>query len=176
MIQAIKPILGFSAHSGTGKTTLIEKLIPQLKAVDIRIALIKHTHHQFDIDRPGKDSYRLRKAGAVQTLVASKNRWALMVETPQNSNEPDLSELIKQINFQSIDLLLVEGFKHEPIKKIALYRNNHSKNLDFLDDPNIIVVATDNHQIDTGHLPKLDINNIIEIRDFIVQYSTSHNA
>ena len=172
MIQSKKPILGFSAHSGTGKTTLIEKLIPQLLAANIRVALIKHTHHNFDIDQPGKDSYRLRKAGAVQTLVASKNRWALMVETPQQQDEPDLTQLIKQINSDNINLILVEGFKHEAINKIALHRKDHAQSLSFLSDPNIIAIATDDEALDSilkpeSSTPYLDINNIIEIADFI---------
>jgi len=175
MIQSKKPILGFSAHSGTGKTTLIEKLIPQLLENNIRIALIKHSHHDFDIDQPGKDSYRLRKAGAKQTIVASKNRWALMVETPQKKNEPDLSELISNIDYKNIDLILVEGFKHEAINKIALHRQNHAQSLSFLSDPNVIAIATDDETLVTPvtnnvPTPKLNINNIIEICDFISNY------
>jgi len=175
MIQSKKPILGFSAHSGTGKTTLIEKLIPQLLAANIRVALIKHTHHNFDIDAPGKDSYRLRKAGAAQTLVASKNRWALMVETPNEKDEPDLSELVNHINTDKIDLLLVEGFKHEAINKIALHRKDHAQSLSFLSDPNIIAIATDDKMLNStlNHEPSkqnLDINNVVEITDFIANY------
>ncbi|MFK5892081.1 MAG: molybdopterin-guanine dinucleotide biosynthesis protein B [Pseudomonadota bacterium] len=175
MIQSKKPILGFSAHSGTGKTTLIEKLIPELLAINIPIALIKHSHHQFDIDQPGKDSYRLRKAGAVQTLVASKNRWALMVETPNSSNEPNLADLVRQIDCKHIKLILVEGFKHESITKIALHRKSHKQDLSFLSDPNIIAIATDDQTLDTTlkhtHSKQmLDINNVIEIRDFIKQH------
>jgi molybdopterin-guanine dinucleotide biosynthesis adapter protein len=175
MLQSKKPILGFSAHSGTGKTTLIEKLIPQLLASNIRVALIKHSHHNFDIDTPGKDSYRLRKAGAAQTLVASKNRWALMVETPQKKNEPDLAELINQIDDKKIDLILVEGFKHEAINKIALHRKDHIQSLSFLSDPNIIAIATDDKRLNSTLKQQpakqnLDINNIIEIGDFISKY------
>lgn len=180
MIQSIKPILGFSAHSGTGKTTLIEKLIPQLLAFNIRVALIKHSHHNFDIDQPGKDSYRLRKAGAAQTLVASKKRWALMVETAQKKGEPDLAELIGKIDYKSIDLILVEGFKHEAINKIALHRKSHTRSLDFLSDPNIIAIATDDETLDltlkqeslkqNSPIQTLDINNIKEIGDFIAKY------
>jgi len=175
MIQSKKPILGFSAHSGTGKTTLIEKLIPQLLENNIRIALIKHSHHDFDIDQPGKDSYRLRKAGAKQTIVASKKRWALMVETPQEKSEPDLSELINQIDYNTIDLILVEGFKHEAINKIALHRKNHAQSLSFLSDPNVIAIATDDETLVTptkqnSSNPKLNINNIDEICHFISKY------
>jgi molybdopterin-guanine dinucleotide biosynthesis protein MobB len=183
MIQSKKPILGFSAHSGTGKTTLIEKLIPKLAEINIPIALIKHSHHQFDIDKPGKDSYRLRKAGAIQTLVASKNRWALMVETPNASNEPNLSDLISRIDCNNIELIVVEGFKHEAITKIALHRKGHSQDLNFLSDPDIIAIATDDDSLDLSLISdsldpnyskhKLDINNIDDIRDFIKHYIIS---
>ena len=117
------PLLGIAAYSGTGKTTLLEKLIPALRQSNMQIALVKHTHHEkFDIDQPGKDSYRLRKAGAEQVLVASAKRWALMVEHPaehiQKNPEPDLSSLLTHLDLEHIDLILVEGFKHEKISKI----------------------------------------------------------
>jgi molybdopterin-guanine dinucleotide biosynthesis protein MobB len=119
------PLLGFAAYSGTGKTTLLEQLIPELNQANIRVAMVKHTHHEkFDIDKPGKDSYRLRKAGAEQMLVASAKRWALMVEHPAQAtlNEPDLFELLPHLDLSKADLILVEGFKHENISKIELHR------------------------------------------------------
>ena len=108
-----KPVLGFAAFSGTGKTTLLEKLIPQLTEQGIRIGMLKHAHHEFDIDTPGKDSYRLRKAGARQMLIASSRRQALMIdfETPR---EPRLDELITRLDLENIDLVLVEGFILRP--------------------------------------------------------------
>ncbi len=121
------PLLGFAAFSGTGKTTLLEQLIPELNQANIHIAMVKHTHHEkFDIDKPGKDSYRLRKAGADQILVASANRWALMVEHSQayrkQHPEPELFNLLPHLNLKQADLILVEGFKHEQISKIELHR------------------------------------------------------
>ena len=118
------PVLGFAAFSGTGKTTLLEKLIPELNQVNIRVAMVKHTHHEkFDIDKPGKDSYRLRKAGAQQMLVASSRLWALMVQEPDPEKpEPVLSELLPHLDLDRVDLILVEGFKHENISKIEIHR------------------------------------------------------
>ena len=171
------PLLGFAAYSGTGKTTLLEQLIPALKQNNIHVALIKHTHHEkFDIDHPGKDSYRLRKAGADQILVASAKRWALMVEHPdkllQQKPEPNLSELLIHLDLDKIDLILVEGFKHEAISKIELHRPQLQKPILQPDDPNIIAIATDEQQIynfpsNKITCPILDLNNIDEISLFI---------
>jgi molybdopterin-guanine dinucleotide biosynthesis protein MobB len=163
-----KPVLGFAAFSGTGKTTLLEKLIPLLTAQDIRIAMVKHAHHAFDIDTPGKDSYRLRKAGAGQMLIASSQRQALMTEntTPQ---EPRLDELITRLDLDNIDLVLVEGFKQVPFPKIELHRQALGKTLLYPEDPDIIAVASD-HPADCGELPSLDINDTTAIAAFIVTW------
>ena len=171
------PLLGFAAYSGTGKTTLLEKLIPALRQFNIRVALIKHTHHEkFDIDKPGKDSYRLRKAGAEQVLVASAKRWALMVEHPeeyiQKHPEPELSTLLGQLKRDNIDLILVEGFKHEKISKIELHRPHLEKPLLYPHDPDIIAIASDVEQLENYYpeqiqCPTLDLNNIREIALFI---------
>ena len=113
------PILGFTAYSGTGKTTLLEQLIPLLRERNVRVAVLKHAHHNFDIDKPGKDSYRLRKAGADQMLIASDQRWAMMRET----SEPTSFEiLLEQFDHDVLDLIIVEGFKGEKIPKIELHR------------------------------------------------------
>ncbi|MDA3868824.1 MAG: molybdopterin-guanine dinucleotide biosynthesis protein B, partial [Gammaproteobacteria bacterium] len=98
-----KPVLGFAAYSGTGKTTLLVKVLPLLRARGLRVAMIKHAHHDFDIDQPGKDSYELRKAGAEQMLIASSYRRALMTETPAGT-EPQLAELMAELNLESLDL------------------------------------------------------------------------
>jgi len=163
-----KPVLGFAAFSGTGKTTLLEKLIPQLTAQGLRIAMVKHAHHAFDIDKPGKDSYRLRMAGAQQMLIASSQRQALMTEniTPQ---EPRLDELITRLDLDSIDLVLVEGFKHLSFPKIELHRKALGKALLHPDDADIIAVASD-HLTDCGKLPALDINDTAAITAFIVKW------
>lgn len=161
------PLLGIAAYSGTGKTTLLKKLIPQLNARGIRIALIKHTHHDMDVDTPGKDSYELRKAGAEQTLVASDKRWALMTETPEQ--EPlDLQFLASKIDPERCDLILVEGFKHEAISKIALYRASVEKPFAGIIDKHVLVLASDG-DVDCD-IPQLDINKTEQIADFIEQW------
>jgi len=165
-----RPMLGFVAYSGTGKTTLLEKLIPQLTARGLRIALIKHAHHDFDIDTPGKDSYRLRKAGAAQVMVASSKRWALINENPQPEDEPQLVELLQQLDCRQFDLLLIEGFKHESYPKIELWRRELDKPLLYTDDANIIAFASDGPSPRPMTLPRLDINNISAIADFIIDW------
>ena len=162
------PVLGFAAFSGTGKTTLLEKLIPQLTARGIRIGMVKHAHHEFDIDKPGKDSYRLRVAGARQMLIASSRRQALMTEnaTPR---EPRLDELITRLDLDNLDLVLVEGFKQVPFPKIELHRQALDKTLLYPQDSNIIAVASD-HPADCRELPSLDINDTTAIAAFIVNW------
>lgn len=169
------PLLGFAAYSGTGKTTLLEQLIPQLNQVNIRIAMIKHTHHEkFDIDQPGKDSYRLRKAGAHQMLVASAKRWALMVEQADQDikKDPALAEFLPNLKLDDIDLILVEGFKHERISKIELHRPALKKPLLYPDDADIIAIASDEENLQDLYpnqiqCPLLNINNSHEISLFI---------
>jgi len=163
-----KPVLGFAAFSGTGKTTLLEKLIPQLAESGIRVGMVKHAHHEFDIDKPGKDSYRLRKAGAQQMLIASSKRQALMTENAI-LQEPRLDELITRLDLEHIDLVLVEGFKHVAFPKIELHRKALGKTLLHLEDPDIIAVASD-HLTDCGDLPALDINDTVAIAAFIVAW------
>jgi len=169
-----KPVLGFAAFSGTGKTTLLEKLIPQLTEQGLRIGMVKHAHHAFDIDQPGKDSYRLRKAGAQQVLIASSQRQALMTEnsTPQ---EPRLDELLTRLDLDNIDLVLVEGFRHVPFPKIELHRKALGKTLLHPEDSDIIAVASD-HLTDCGDLPALDINDTAAIAAFIIKWldTTTH--
>lgn len=167
----IKPVLGFAAFSGTGKTTLLVKLLPLLKEMGLRVAMIKHAHHDFDIDEPGKDSYELRKAGAEQVLIASNYRRALMMETPEG-NEPKLEELISTLNLDFIDLVLVEGFRHHPFPKIELHRPSINKDLIYLDDSHIMAIASD-EGVETGGLPLLDLNNPQEIAGFIQNWCCS---
>ena len=139
----MRPVLAISAWSGTGKTTLLKKLIPALCARGIRPGLIKHTHHNMDVDKPGKDSYELRKAGAAQTMVASSQRWALMTETP---DEPplELAYLVSRMDHSTLDLVLVEGFKHETVPKILLFRSDAGHDVSELTlDEHVIAVASD---------------------------------
>ncbi|KXF81461.1 bifunctional molybdopterin-guanine dinucleotide biosynthesis adaptor protein MobB/molybdopterin molybdotransferase MoeA [Enterovibrio coralii] len=166
------PVLGFAAFSGTGKTTLLEALIPQLVASGVRVALIKHAHHDFDVDKPGKDSYRLRKAGASQMLISSRYRNALMTETPDE--ETTFNQLIQRINHNEADLILVEGFKTETFPKIELNRAANDKPFLFPSDANIVAIACDSKP-DT-HLPLLSLNDISSIHGFILKWMESHNA
>ena len=161
------PLLGITAYSGTGKTTLLKKVIPLLRERNLRVGMIKHTHHDMDVDKPGKDSYELRKAGAHQTLVASQQRWALMTETPDNA-ELDLYYLASRFDEKSLDLILVEGFKHESIPKIALFRSVLERPLEQLIDQHVIAIASDT-LLDTD-LPQLDINQAEQVADYIVSW------
>ena len=164
------PILGFAAYSGTGKTTLLTKIIPLLKEKNIRLGILKHAHHDFDIDQPGKDSYELRKSGANMMLIASRKRWALMVENETSLPEPSLQTLIGQMDTSSLDLILVEGFKHESIPKIELHRHELNKDYMYPNDNSIIAFATDTplSNIDSDRdIYQLDINNPSHIVSFI---------
>jgi molybdopterin-guanine dinucleotide biosynthesis protein B len=170
------PLLGFVAFSGTGKTTLLTQLIPLLKARGLRLAVIKHTHHTFDIDTPGKDSYELRQAGAEQVMVASRRRWALMVETPQQTDDPQLDALLPHLNTDALDLVLVEGFKHTTIPKIELHRPTLNHPLLFPEDANIIAIASDSTLPAKTRLPVLDLNNPEAIADFIMRFVNSFES
>jgi len=162
------PVLGVCAYSGTGKTTLLERLIPMLKARGLRLALLKHAHHSFEIDQPGKDSYQLRKAGADQVLVASRHRVALIKEYARPGREPRLAELLPCIDTRDLDLVLVEGFKHEPIPKIELYRASLGRPLIHASDPHVIAVAADAPFPLARDLPLLDLNRPEAIVPFIM--------
>lgn len=165
------PLLAIAAWSGTGKTTLLKKLIPALCAHEIRPGLIKHTHHDMDVDKPGKDSYELRKAGAAQTLVASSQRWALMTETPDDT-ELDLAYLVSRMDASTLDVVLVEGFKHEAVAKILLWRQNCGHSLqELMLDEHVIAVASD-EPLEIS-VPVLDLNNIEQITDFILRWLRS---
>lgn len=168
------PVLGFAAWSGTGKTTLLKQLLPRLKLRGLRVGCIKHAHHDFDVDTPGKDSYELRHAGASQMLIASAKRWALMTEEPLD-DAPQLIDLLARLNTDQLDMVLVEGFKAEDYPKIELYRPSVGKPLRFEQDRNIIAIATDDPSAlpDGVNLPILDINNIDEIEAFVHQFCRS---
>lgn len=168
------PLLAVAAWSGTGKTTLLKKLIPALCARGIRPGLIKHTHHDMDVDTPGKDSYELRKAGAAQTLVASSQRWALMTETPDET-ELDLNWLVSRMDATKLDLVLVEGFKHEPVPKILLWRADCGHDINELTiDKHAIAVASD---VELAlSVPVLDLNDIEEVAEFVLQWLAQKKA
>ena len=157
-------IFGIAGFSGSGKTTLLEKLIPLLTARGIRVSLIKHAHHTFDVDQPGKDSYRHRHAGCSEVLVTSSRRWVLMHEL-RGASEPTLEQMIKRIS--PCDLLLVEGFKREPIPKLEVYRAEVGEPNLFPHDPNVVAVASD-ARLDT-RLLQFDLNDASAIAEFILR-------
>ena len=168
--QCPTPLIGFCAFSGTGKTTLLIQLIPILKARGIRLAVIKHAHHNFDVDQKEKDSYKLRHAGAKQMLISSAKRWALMSELDEQQDELTLCELIEQIDHKNIDLILVEGFKKEVFTKIELHRPSLGHPLMCIDDENIIALATDDVSNAPNNVVQLDINEPNEIATFITHH------
>jgi molybdopterin-guanine dinucleotide biosynthesis protein B len=166
------PLLGFCAASGTGKTTLLRQLLPLLGRRGLRLGLVKHAHHGFEPDRPGKDSYELRKAGAAQVVVASGQRLAWIAELPQGGQEPTLAQALSALQPGALDLVLVEGFKHEPIPKIELHRPSLGQPLFCLGDPQLVALASDAPILDTGRpeLPLLDLNDPPAIAEFVVDY------
>jgi molybdopterin-guanine dinucleotide biosynthesis protein B len=159
-------VFGLAGWSGSGKTTLVTKLLPELIGRGLTVSTMKHAHHGFDVDQPGKDSYVHRSAGATEVLVASANRWALMHEH-RGAPEPKASELMQHMT--PVDLLLVEGFKREPHPKLEVYRVANGKPLLHPDDPYIVAVASDEPLIGL-HLPLLSIDDVPGIADFIIAH------
>ncbi|MCS3454607.1 molybdopterin-guanine dinucleotide biosynthesis protein MobB [Aeromonas sp. BIGb0405] len=163
MIPAQRPLLGFVAWSGTGKTTLLERLIPLLTRRGLRLGVLKHTHHDFDMDQPGKDSYRLRQAGALQVMAASSLRHALICETPEQ--EPSFEALLARFDWERLDLLLVEGFKHHHFPKIELHRRALGRPLLFPSDPDIVALISNEPEATT--LPQFRFEALDAIADFL---------
>ena len=157
--------IGFAGWSGSGKTTLIEKLIPRLTRRGLRVSLIKHAHHTFDVDQPGKDSYRHRHAGASEVLVTSSRRWVLMHEL-RGEQEPKFEEQLRHLS--PCDLLIVEGFKYAPIPKLEVWRAETGEPLLHPNDAHFVAVATD-AKIES-RLPVLDLNNVDAIASFVVSH------
>ncbi|MCE5182514.1 MAG: molybdopterin-guanine dinucleotide biosynthesis protein B [Betaproteobacteria bacterium] len=155
---------GFAGYSGSGKTTLIEQLIPLLVEQGLKVSLIKHTHHDFAIDQPGKDSYRHRAAGCSEVMVTSKFRWALVHEL-RDEPEPGLDEQIGRL--APCDLVLVESFKNEAIPKLEVHRSAIGKPLLFPDDPHIVAVASD-ISVET-RLPQFKLDQADKIVELILQ-------
>ena len=168
-------IFGFAGYSGSGKTTLIEQLIPRFVAAGLRVSLIKHAHHAFDIDRPGKDSYRHREAGASEVLITSAHRWALMHEL-RDEPEPDLHTQLGRLS--PCDLVLIEGFKHSAIPKLEVFRPSVGHPPLHPGDPDIVAVASDS-PVRTS-LPVLDLNDYDAIAAFVAGHlglaGTSHRS
>lgn len=157
-------VFGFAGWSGAGKTTLIERLVARFVGGGLTVSLIKHAHHAFDVDQPGKDSWRHRQAGATEVMVASRYRWALMHEL-RGAAEPGLPQLLSRLS--PCDLVLVEGFKHDPIAKLEVHRPSVGKPLLHPDDPHIVAVATDGPVVTT--LPLLDLNAPDAVAEFVLR-------
>lgn len=152
-------VVGFSGYSGSGKTTLVEKLIPALKMRGLRVSVVKHAHHRFDIDHPGKDSFRHREAGAFEVVVASQNRLALIREFEQPT-ELTVHHLIAEL-YEGVDWVLVEGFKHSDLLKIEIWRASSGKPARFMDDDFIVAIATDS----PGQLPVATLRPVLDLDD-----------
>jgi molybdopterin-guanine dinucleotide biosynthesis protein B len=159
-------IFGLAGWSGSGKTTLMTALIPELVARGVTVSTVKHAHHAFDVDRPGKDSWRHREAGAREVMVSSSRRWALMHEL-RGSPEPCLDALVQRMS--PVDLLLVEGFKHHPHAKLEVYRPALGMPLLHPDDPYIVALASDESLPDVP-LPCLPLGDAGRIADFILHH------
>lgn len=161
-------VVGLAGWSGAGKTTLLTRLIPHFVAKGLRVSTIKHAHHNFDVDVPGKDSWVHRQSGATEVLISSGRRWALMHEL-RGAPEPPLRDHL--VRMSSVDLVVVEGFKADTHPKIEIYRAANDKPLLFPDDPAIVGIATD-QKIDT-RLPQADLNDIPAIASMILESAAS---
>ena len=160
-------IFGLAGWSGSGKTQTLVSLLSVFISRGISVSTVKHAHHNFDIDKPGKDSYEHRQAGANEVMVASSRRWALMHEN-HNDVETDLDDLIKKLT--PVDLVLIEGFKFHPHPKIEIHRPALGKKLIGTEDPHIVAVASDK-PLKLNDLPVIDLNNSSKIADFIGKFS-----
>ena len=156
-------VFGFAGYSGSGKTTLIENIIPVLVARGVRVSLVKHAHHAFDVDQPGKDSYRHRKAGATEVMLTSAKRWVLMHEI-EDQPEPELPEQLRRMS--PTDIVLVEGFKKQPMPKLEIHRKAHGTPFLYPDDPHIVGIATD-EAIDT-QMPQFGLDDYQMIAEFVL--------
>jgi len=158
-------LFGLAGWSGSGKTTLMKALLPELIRHGVTVSTIKHAHHSFDVDQPGKDSYEHRRAGAREVMVASSERWALMREL-RGAPEPSLETLIARMS--PVDLLMIEGFKRHPHPKLEVHRPSNGKPLLCPDDPHIVAVASD-VPLDGIAVPRLALDDVPAIADFIVR-------
>ena len=159
-------VIGLAGWSGSGKTTLIVQLIPALVRRGLKVSTMKHAHHAFDVDKPGKDSYEHRAAGATEVMIGSGKRWALMHELREEA-EPNSLRLMQHMT--PVDLLIIEGWKAEAHDKIEIHRPAHGKPLIQPDDPQVVAVACD--EVLPGlPVPRLDLNDVEAIADFIVAH------
>lgn len=156
-------VIGIAGYSGSGKTTLIEKLVPILVGEGLRVSLVKHAHHEFDVDHPGKDSWRHRQAGCTEVLVGSSKRWALMHEL-RSAPEPSLGDLLAHVS--ACDVVIVEGYKSAAIPKVEVHRRAADAPLLHLEDANVIAVATD-EPLET-RLPQFSLDDVHGVARFII--------
>lgn len=159
-------VFGLAGWSGSGKTTLIARLLPALLQRGVTVSTLKHAHHDFDIDQPGKDSYRHREGGAVEVMIASDQRWALMREL-RGAAEPPLEDLLRHLS--PVDLVIVEGFKRSTLPKLEIHRPSVGKPLMARDDKNIVAVASDVSLAGLA-VPCLALDDADAIADFIIAY------
>jgi molybdopterin-guanine dinucleotide biosynthesis protein B len=159
-------VIGLAGWSGAGKTTLLRRLLPALTASGLRVSTIKHAHHAFDIDQPGKDSWEHRQAGATEVLIGSAQRWALMHEL-RGAAEPGLAELLEHLS--PVDLVLVEGFKRGPHPKIEVHRHVNGKPFLYEDDPSIVALASDVPGPESP--PRVDLNDIDGVAAFVLAHA-----
>ncbi len=157
-------VFGLIGWSGSGKTRLMTRLLPELAERGVRVSTVKHAHHKFDIDQPGKDSFLHRAAGAVEVMVASANRWALMHEH-RGAPEPALEQLVRQM--MPVDLLLIEGFKHHRHPRLEVHRPSVGKPLICREDPTVLAVASD-EPIAVLPVPRLELDDIRGIAEFVL--------
>jgi molybdopterin-guanine dinucleotide biosynthesis adapter protein len=160
-------IIGLAGWSGSGKTTLLIKLIPRLTARGLTVSTLKHAHHAFDVDQPGKDSHRHRMAGATEVLIGSANRWALVHEL-RGDAEPALPALLAKLS--PVDLVLVEGYKRESHPKLEVYRAGNGKPLLHPDDPAIVAIASD-APLPAARVPVIDLDDIERIADVLIRHA-----
>ncbi len=169
-VHAAVKVFGITGYSGSGKTTLLEALIPRFVAKGLRVSLIKHTHHDFDIDKPGKDSWRLREAGCVEVMLLSSQRWVLMHEL-RGAPEPTLEDQLARMD--ACDLVLIEGYKDMPYPKLEVHRPANGKSLYSLENPqHIVAIASDELLVLPAELqlPLLDLADRDGIASFILRY------
>ena len=161
-------IIGLAGWSGSGKTTLITKAIPRLIARGVRVSTIKHAHHGFDLDTPGKDSFMHRAAGATEVVISSANRWAILHEL-RGAPEWNLADLLTKLS--DVDLVLVEGFKRDRlIPKLEIHRVANGKPLLYPEDPSIAAIACDS-TLPSAQVPVVDLNDIEAVVDVLLKYA-----
>jgi molybdopterin-guanine dinucleotide biosynthesis protein B len=166
-------IIGLAGWSGSGKTTLITKAIPRLIARGVRVSTIKHAHHGFDLDTPGKDSFMHRAAGATEVIISSANRWAILHEL-RGAPEWNLADLLAKLS--DVDLILVEGFKRDRmVPKLEIHRAANGKPLLYPDDPSIAAIACDT-ALPKAPIPTVDLNDIEKVVDVLLKYAVPLDA